>query len=74
MQVDALDGHVITVPLGPGPVQPGSKVLVRGEGMPISKASSAAAKGDLHLTVNVVLPRLSKGTQQQVAALLKSQA
>lgn len=71
LQVDGLDGRAISVPLGPGPVQPGTKVLVRGKGMPISKTTAAGSKGDLHVTVNVVLPRLSDAAQQQVAALLK---
>lgn len=52
-----LDGTSIQVPLGPGPVQPGSKVTLPGAGMPISKAPSS--RGDLHVTVKVQLPRLS---------------
>jgi DnaJ family protein B protein 4 len=62
--VEALDGHSITVPLGSGPVQPGSKLLVKGEGMPVSK--TAGQKGDLIVTVKVQLPQL---TEQQKAAL-----
>lgn len=64
LQVESLDGRSVKVPLGSGPVQPGSKVVVRNEGMPTSKQPSQ--KGDLHVHVNVQLPQLS---QQQKAKL-----
>ncbi|KAF6265221.1 hypothetical protein COO60DRAFT_1697828 [Scenedesmus sp. NREL 46B-D3] len=63
-QVEALDGRSIAVPLGPGPVQPGTKLVVKGQGMPVSK--QAGQKGDLMVTVKVQLPQL---TQQQKAAV-----
>jgi DnaJ-class molecular chaperone len=69
LQVDALDGRSIAVPLGPGPVQPGAKLLVKGEGMPVSKA--AGQKGDLIVTVKVQLPRLSEQQRQALKTVLQ---
>jgi DnaJ family protein B protein 4 len=56
-QVMGLDGTAVRVPLGPGPVQPGSKITLPGAGMPISKSPNS--RGDLHVTVKVQLPRLN---------------
>jgi DnaJ family protein B protein 4 len=56
-QVMGLDGTAVRVPLGHGPVQPGSKITLPGAGMPISKSPSS--RGDLHVTVKVQLPRLN---------------
>jgi DnaJ family protein B protein 4 len=38
-------------------VQPGSRITVPGEGMPISK--SPGSKGDLLVSIKVTLPRLN---------------
>lgn len=59
-----LDGTAIDVPLGPGPVQPGAKITLPGQGMPLSKTPSS--KGDLHVTVKVQLPRLSDSQRAKV--------
>jgi DnaJ family protein B protein 4 len=56
-EVAGLEGQAIKVPLGPGPVQPGSRITVPGEGMPISK--SPGSKGDLLVSIKVTLPRLN---------------
>lgn len=63
-QVAGLDGRTISVPLGPGPVQPGSKITVPGEGMPISKTPTS--KGDLHVTIKVQLPKLDDSQRAKV--------
>lgn len=72
MQVEALDGRSIKVPLGPGPVQPGSKLLVKGEGMPVSK--TAGQKGDLIVTAKVQLPQLSEQQRSLLKEVLQQQA
>ncbi|KAF8069569.1 psi1 [Scenedesmus sp. PABB004] len=61
----SLDGRRVPVPLGAGPVQPGATVLVRGEGMPISKPPPGR-RGDLVVEARVTLPALSAA---QLAAL-----
>ncbi|WIA10043.1 hypothetical protein OEZ85_010253 [Tetradesmus obliquus] len=71
-QVEALDGRSIKVPLGPGPVQPGSKLLVKGEGMPVSK--TAGQKGDLIVTAKVQLPQLSEQQRSLLKEVLQQQA
>jgi DnaJ family protein B protein 4 len=55
-QITTLDGRNITVQGGQRniPQQPDSVIVVRGEGMPISKRPGQ--KGDLHVNVKVVLP------------------
>lgn len=63
-QAAALDGRVIKVPLGPGPVQPGSKVSLPGEGMPVSKDPSS--KGQLVVHIKVQLPRLDEAQRAKV--------
>lgn len=61
-EVAGLDGRAISVPLGRGPVQPGSRVTLPGAGMPISKTGG---RGDLRVTLKVQLPQLS--AEQQAA-------
>jgi DnaJ family protein B protein 4 len=55
-QVTHLDGRTLTVQGGQRniPQQPDSVILVRGEGMPISK--SPGRRGDLLITIKVTLP------------------
>jgi DnaJ family protein B protein 4 len=60
------------VALGPGPVQPGTKLMVKGEGMPVSK--QAGQKGDLIVTVKVQLPQLSQQQQDALKGVLQQQA
>lgn len=64
LQVAGLDGRAIKVPLGPGPVQPGSKITVPGEGMPITK--QPGTKGDLVVNIKVQLPRLTAVQKEKV--------
>lgn len=63
-----LDGRAVKVPLGPGPVQPDSKIRLPGEGMPISKDPSS--KGDLHVTIKVQLPRLNDDQRAKVREVI----
>lgn len=63
-QVAGLDGRAIKVPLGHGPVQPGCRITLPGEGMPISKTPSS--KGDLHVSIQVTLPRLDEEQRAKV--------
>lgn len=63
-QVAGLDGRAIDAPLGPGPVQPGAKITVPGQGMPLSKTPSS--RGDLHVIIKVQLPRLSDSQRAKV--------
>lgn len=65
-----LDGRAISVPLGPGPVQPGSKITLPGEGMPISKAPTT--KGDLIVNVKVQLPRLSDTQKAKIREVVNT--
>lgn len=67
-QVKALDGRSIDLPLGSGPVQPGSKLILRGEGMPVSK--QPGHKGDLVVIVKVVLPSLTKQQKDKLKDVL----
>lgn len=68
LQVQALDGRTTNVPLGPGPVQPGSTITVRGEGMPISK--QPGQKGDLVVNIKVNLPKLSQQQKDQLMGVM----
>ncbi len=45
-----LDGRVLTIPLA-GPVQPGSSVVLLGEGMPLAR--EASKRGNLYVTVHL---------------------
>jgi DnaJ-class molecular chaperone len=72
LQVEALDGRSIAVALGPGPVQPGTKLMVKGEGMPVSKA--AGQRGDLVVTMKVQLPQLSQQQKVALKGVLQQQA
>lgn len=68
VQVQGLDGYIIDVPLGPGPVQPGSKFTVRGKGMPVSK--QPGQQGDLVVNIKVNLPKLSELQKERVKGVL----
>ncbi|KAJ3273977.1 hypothetical protein HDV01_003647 [Terramyces sp. JEL0728] len=68
-QITHLDGRTITVSGGQNNVcQPGSEIVVRGEGMPISKMPGS--KGDLRVAVNVILPNLNNQQKQTLASIL----
>lgn len=64
LQVAGLDGQAVKVPLGPGPVQPGSKITLPGEGMPLSKTPTS--KGDLYVTIKVTLPCLNEEQRAKI--------
>ncbi len=51
MALAHLDGRVLSIPLS-GPVQPGSSVVLLGEGMPLAREPSK--RGNLYVTVQVV--------------------
>jgi DnaJ-class molecular chaperone len=53
-------------------VQPGTKLMVKGEGMPVSK--QAGQKGDLTVTVKVQLPQLSQQQKDALKGVLQSAA
>eukprot|EP00877_Chromochloris_zofingiensis_P011819 jgi/Chrzof1/6891/Cz02g02100.t1 len=65
--VKHLDGHVVNVSLTP-PVQPDSEVVIKGEGMPISK--EPGKKGDLHVKLRVQMPRLNDQQKEQIKRIL----
>lgn len=67
LQVKHLDGHVVNVSLTP-PVQPDSEVVIKGEGMPISK--EPGKKGDLHVKLRVQMPRLNDQQKEQIKRIL----
>jgi DnaJ-class molecular chaperone len=67
LQLMGLNGQPCVLQLGPGPVQPGSTLLLAGEGMPISKGG----KGDLHVTVQVTIPRLPDDAKDKILPLLQ---
>lgn len=69
LQLTGLDGQPRVLQLGTGPVQPGSTLLMAGEGMPISKGG----KGDLHVTVQVTIPRLPTDIKDKILPLLQGQ-
>lgn len=52
-------------------VQPGQETRIAGEGMPVSKASSAKRKGDLIVKWNVVFPtRITPAQKQELRKVL----
>ncbi|KAJ3259692.1 hypothetical protein HK103_001953 [Boothiomyces macroporosus] len=68
-QITQLDGRTITVSGGQNSMcQPGSEIVVKGEGMPISKMPGS--KGDLRVVVNVILPNLTNQQKQSLASIL----
>lgn len=73
IDVPTLDARVLRVPLKEV-VTPGYERVVVGEGMPVSRAAAAGAKGDLRLRFEVQFPRrqLSETEGEQLEALLAS--
>ena len=71
MDVPSLDNRILRVPLKEV-VAPGAERVVRGEGMPLSKAPGQ--RGDLRISFQLQFPRsqLSKEEGQQLEALLRS--
>ena len=83
-EVEQLDGRRIMVQLPEGVgclttgvaahsqiIQPGQETRIAGEGMPVSKASSAKRKGDLIIRWNVVFPsRLTPVQKQELRKVL----
>ena len=65
-QITTLDGRSVTVSgaQGSSPIQPGQVILVKAEGMPISK--SPGKKGDLLVAINVKFPSTVTEAQRQV--------
>jgi DnaJ family protein B protein 4 len=65
-KISHLDGRSVEVSGAQGsvPVQPGHVIVLRGEGMPISKLPGK--KGDLHVTVNVKFPSSVTEAQKKV--------
>lgn len=69
-QLPFLDGSVLSITNASDArtTQPGSVIYMKGKGMPIAK--SPGSKGDLLVTVNVVLPASLSPAQKQEAAKL----
>ena len=69
VDVPSLDGRVLRVPLKEV-VTPGYERVVKGEGMPVSKAPGT--KGDLRLRFDLAFPRrqLGEGERAQLEAML----
>lgn len=68
LEIETLDGRRVPVSWSE-PVTPGTERVVRGEGMPISKAPGT--KGDLVVKFDVVFPRqLSDMQKQQLRQIL----
>ena len=55
VSIQRLDGRPLEIPLGGDVTAPGATRVVRGEGMPVSKAAGQA--GDLHVTFEVAFPK-----------------
>ncbi|RKO89693.1 hypothetical protein BDK51DRAFT_35685 [Blyttiomyces helicus] len=64
-KVNTLDGRVVEVvgATGPAPVKPGDRIILRGEGMPISKAPGK--KGDLIAVIKVRFPPSVSDSQKE---------
>lgn len=68
LEIHTLDGRTLPVPVTEV-VSPGHTKVVRGEGMPISKAPGT--KGDLVIKFNVVFPSyLSEDKKRQLRSVL----